>query len=147
LRDWLSASKWNPMMTMTEGGNLFQSIDNALTSVSGPARLNRLRGSFSLPLPTITPRAGLLRQAHSKLFPIALRSGFLQTVPRGSASRDQLGIYDLPSARTYVRGPLHSQGSRTRDLHPISSRPPMISGSSTCRGYTRPLQSIANRCA
>jgi hypothetical protein len=33
---------------------------------------------------------------------IALRSGFLQTPPRGNAPRGKLGIFDLPSASIYV---------------------------------------------
>jgi hypothetical protein len=67
---------------------------------------------------------------------IALHSGFLRTDPRGSASRSKSGIFDLPSANTFVNVFNTLTGFTYRGLAPHKFTPP---GGGICdmlRAYT-----------
>jgi hypothetical protein len=56
----------------------------------------------------------------------ALHLGFLQTPPRGSAPRDQLGIFDLSSANTFVKMFSTLTWFMYRGLSPHKFTPPGI---------------------
>jgi hypothetical protein len=77
----------------------------------------------------------------TEIYP-AFKRGFLQTPPHGDAPREQLGIFDLPSASTFVNMFNTLKGFTHRELSPHKFTPPGI-GIFDVPGVDKSLQRMA----